>query len=776
MSNPIYISQLAFTTGEVSPDVSSRFDLDQYKSALLEAENVVIRPYGAVAKRQGSQYVGQVKYSDKPTRLFEFTTNTNNSFMLEFGDKYIRVWDFGIYTGIEIETPFDSEILYNLNCSQSGDVMFICSGKYPIQTLSRHSNTDWRFEAYKLTEQPYETINTDVDSTVLITGDTLTATNDMFTADMVNSVMQIEHFMKAVTTSEVGKVIKRTEFVWDSNGEHGHDVTTTEYTNIDYTTKQFSTDEDVSWKFTTHGTWSGTAYIKISNDKGKTWKDYRVYTSQNDYNVTDTGKIVPSAMLKIETDLKSGTINIDLSFMPYTNYGIVEIKEFIDSKHVKVNVLNGVVENEATSKWKLGSWSRGNGYPKLCTFYQDRFVVAATNKNPNYIWMSRTGDYPNFGVEKVEGTITDDSSITLPVINRKMYEIRHLVPANDLIILTSGNEWIVSGDKTITPTNCNLKTQTQRGALSCEPQFIGNRCVFVQERGGTVRDMGYSYESDNYTGQDLTLFVKTRVRGYLTITSAYAQDPDSIIYYIRNDGEINCLTYIPEQKVYGWSHWVTNGKYLYCESVSEGEQDSLYTLVERILNGQKVQCIERMVPLYSDDFNVFLDCYIEFKSDNQIDNINVPHLSGQKVQVVIDGKQQPDVVVPDDGLLQLNGSGNNIKIGLPFTSKIRVPSVEMQMQDGTLQGRVATVSRVVLRVYKSFGGKVGRTFDRMDDITLPPNELFTGDKPVILPKMGMNYSTDTSICIKHSDPFPFNLLSITRIVEIGGGLKDVPGL
>ena len=43
MSNPIYIHTI-FTTGEVSPDVSSRFDLEQYKSALLEAENVVIRP------------------------------------------------------------------------------------------------------------------------------------------------------------------------------------------------------------------------------------------------------------------------------------------------------------------------------------------------------------------------------------------------------------------------------------------------------------------------------------------------------------------------------------------------------------------------------------------------------------------------------------------------------------------------------------------------------------------------------------------------------------
>lgn len=771
MSNPLYISQLAFTTGEVSPDVSSRFDLEQYKSALLEAENVVIRPYGAVAKRQGSQYVGQVKYSDKPTRLFEFITNTNNSFMLEFGHLYIRVWRNGEYTNLEINTPFEDEIINDLNIIQSGDVMFICSGKYPIQTLSRYSDTDWRMSAYKLAEQPYDEINTDNGHTLTVNGDTITSTKDLFTQDMVGSVIQIAYYIEAVHTSKTGEAVEKK---YGAGRFSKYEKTV--HNNIDYNIERFSTDVELSWKFTTHGTWEGTVKIQISNNDGQTWKDYRTYTSKSDYNVTDSGKIEAGARLKYISDIQKGSVNCDLSILPFMQYGVVEITSIENGKTAKVNILNGIKEGEPSHKWKLGSWNRGSGYPKLCTFYQDRFVVAATNKKPNYIWMSRTGDYPNFGVEKVEGTITDDSAITLPVINRKMCEIRHLIPANDLIILTSGNEWIVSGDKTITPTNCNLKTQTQRGALSCEPQFIGNRCVFVQERGGTVRDMGYSYESDNYTGQDLTLFVKTRVRGYLTITSAYAQDPDSIIYYIRNDGEINCLTYIPEQKVYGWSHFVTNGKYLYCESVSEGEQDSLYTLVERTLQGKKVKCIERMVPLYSDGVNVFLDCYVEFKSSNAIDSINIPHLSGQTVQVVIDDKQQPDMVVPDDGLLQLNVSGSNIKIGLPFTSKIRIPSVEMQMQDGTLQGRVATVSRVVLRMYKSFGGKIGRTFDRMDDITLSPNELFTGDKPVILPKMGINYSTDTSICIKHSDPFPFNLLSITRIVEIGGGLRDVPGL
>lgn len=772
MSNPLYISQLAFTTGEVSPDVSSRFDLEQYKSALLEAENVVIRPYGAVAKRQGSQYVGQVKYSDKPTRLFEFTTNTNNSFMLEFGDKYIRVWDYGIYTGIEVTTPFTSDILFDLNCNQSGDVMFICSGKYPIQTLSRYSDTDWRMSTYKLTEQPYDEINTDNGHTLTVNGDTITSTKDLFTQDMVGSVIQIAYYVEAVHTKSAGEVVEKKV----KRYMQAQTIEKT-YNNINYNVGAFSTDTELSWKFTTHGTWEGTVKLQISNNDGQTWKDYRTYTSKNDYNVTDTGKIEAGARLKYVSDIKSGSVNCDLSIMPFTQYGIVEIKSVTDAKNAKVNVLNGIKEGEPSYQWKLGSWNRGRGYPKLCTFYQDRFVVAATDSKPNFIWFSRTGDYPNFGVEKVEGTITDDSAITLPVINRKMCEIRHLVPANDLIILTSGNEWIVRGDKTITPTNCNLKTQTQRGALSCEPQFIGNRCVFVQERGGTVRDMGYSYESDNYTGQDLTLFVKTLVKGHLAVTSAYAQDPDSIIYYVRDDGQLNCLTYIPEQKVYGWSHFVTNGKYRYVESVAEGEQDTIYFVVDRVINNKSVKCIERSIPLYTEDnSDVFLDCYVKVANSIKTDYINAPHLVGQMVDIVIDGQQMPSRVVPPTGVIKLDGKANVITVGLPYTTKIKIPSVEQQINDGTLQGRVATVSRVVLRMYKSFGGKVGRTFDRMDDITLPPNELFTGDKPVILPKMGINYSTDTSICIKHSDPFPFNLLSITRIVEIGGGLRDVPGL
>lgn len=770
---PMYIGQVAFTTGEVSPDVSSRFDLEQYKSALLLAENAVIRPYGAVARRQGSQFIGYAKHNDKPVRLFEFTTNKNQSFMLEFGDRYVRVWRNGVYTNVEVATPFEADIVGELNCIQSGDVMFICSGKYPIQTLSRYSDADWRLGAYKLTEQPYDEINTDNGHTLTVNGDTITSTKDLFTQDMVGSVIQIAYYVEAVHTKSAGEVVEKKV----RKNYYTPSYTEKTYNNINYNVGTFSTDTELSWKFTTHGTWEGTVKLQISNNDGQTWKDYRTYTSKNDYNVTDTGKIEAGARLKYISDIKGGSVNCDLSILPFTQYGIVEINSVTDAKNAKVNVLNGIKEGEPSHQWKLGSWNMGRGYPKLCTFYQDRFVVAATDSKPNFIWFSRTGDYPNFGVEKVGGTITDDSAITLPVINRKMYEIRHLVPANDLIVLTSGNEWIVDGSKTITPTNCYLKTQTQRGALKCEPQFIGNRCVFVQERGGTVRDMGYSYESDNYTGQDLTLFVKTLVKGHVAVTSAYAQDPDSIIYYVRDDGQLNCLTYIPEQKVYGWSHFVTNGKYRYVESVAEGEQDTIYFVVDRVINNKNVKCIERSIPLYTEDnSDVFLDCYVKVANSIKTDYINAPHLVGQMVDIVVDGQQMPSRVVPPTGVIKLDGKANVITVGLPYTTKIKIPSVEQQINDGTLQCRLVTITRVALRLYRSYGGSVGKTFDDVDDLILKPKSLFTGDTVIVLPKIATSVNTNTEICIKHSKPFPFNLLAVTREVEIGGGFPNVHGM
>lgn len=56
----IYILQPSFATGEISPDVASRVDLDKYQSALLQAKNVFIRPYGSAYRRPGTEFVADI--------------------------------------------------------------------------------------------------------------------------------------------------------------------------------------------------------------------------------------------------------------------------------------------------------------------------------------------------------------------------------------------------------------------------------------------------------------------------------------------------------------------------------------------------------------------------------------------------------------------------------------------------------------------------------------------------------------------------------------------
>ena len=77
--------------------------------------------------------------------------------------------------------------------------------------------------------------------------------------------------------------------------------------------------------------------------------------------------------------------------------------------------------------------------------------------------------------------------------------------------------------------------------------------------------------------------------------------PSSLFYNvnaIRNDGTLLILTFLKEQEFVGWSHYITNGAFNSVASVTEptdhaGTVDAVYTVVERIINGNSVQYIER---------------------------------------------------------------------------------------------------------------------------------------------------------------------------------------
>lgn len=920
----IYLIQPSFAAGEISPYVANRVDLDKYKSALLTAQNLVIRPFGGCYRRQGSEFIGKVKYDDKPTALVAFNAGIDDAYLLEVGYQYIRIWEDGKYTGIELSTPYDNAD--NLQFTQSADTMFICSGDYPIQCLQR-TTTGWTFKEYEITEPYYDsTVQTINKETSFTTPGTYTFT-PQFTgrydieitgaggggAGITTEQYEGKHHRKLyqaylggpggngetkkityiLTRGEtynitVGKGGKGGKSVYQerktdgdilksengTNGEEssfngktakgggggkarrkinqsedlktenyhgtakggapgncedvthnptqitdgkdgqngyvrvtfsgnnelkpsatsGNDVTITATkdtftpgminSHIKLTQQAENQSERIeikassiteetksirvrkAWKITTHGTWKGKVTVYHSDDN-KTWQEYRSYKSNNDQNFTESGTVTTPTWMKAvattDADNESGKLTVDFSRNPYSNDGTAKITEVVSSTEVKASVITDFANTDKTQVYALSSWNDDNGYPKMACFFQDRLVLAATKKEPYSIWMSRTGDYPNFGIEKVDGGVTDDSAIKADLITRNGFEILHLVPAKDLVILTTGNEWIIEGSSVITPAKINPRPQTMRGSNTCPPQHIGNRIVHVQRSGKTVRDLGYQYDADNYNGDDLTLLATHLTEGHKLVSSAYIQEPNSTLYYVRDDGVLLLLAFIKEQNVFAWSHHTTDGKYKKVTSIPNGASDILYVTVER---DGKIY-IERFNP--DMDAAVYMDSYITGSGSS----IDAPHLIGKTVQVLADGTRIQDRVVPENGLVAFGQSFSDITIGLAYETRIKQPGPDIGLKEGTMQARISKINTVVLRVEKSYGGHIGYTFhnEDMDELRYEDYEMLeTGDIVQQMPVADIGSNTKNHICIKHNEPFPFELNAIIREASIDGGI------
>lgn len=897
MRETIYLMQSSFATGEVSPEVASRIDMEKYQAALLQAENCYIRPYGAVYKRPGSIYCGMAKKNK--VRLIEFKSTVNHAFLLEVGEGYIRIWKDGKFTNQEIETPYKESELPKLRTCQSADIMYIASGTHPVMQLKHYSDTDWRLEEMAMNSQYFDeslTVDNKVsDQTWNKAGvygwDCPRSGNYLVTVagagggtggkggyliilgadggtggsgEVISKTVYLEEGKAySITVGAPGATGKDKETVGDHNlttggtgekggtssafgleaqggegGKGGYGVRKrvggkmkysyvrgdngVSYGNggaggnpgwvsvqsvdeptltvssvagevtINSDKSFFSSDmkgmwmkisQDIAsqtvtangamttdpisvgngWKIITHGTWTGEVKIQKSVDGGE-WKDFRIYKSNDDNNVSESGTVDEADNVRMRLVTTAG--KADLTSTAYTKSGIIQIETVNSATSATCLVKKVIGQAGKVDSYSFGAWNEKYGYPRTVGFFQDRLVFAGTKTQPYVLWMSKTGDYNNFSVEKVSGTVTDDSAICLSFISRQQAEIKHICPASDLFVLTDSNEWIVSGGSTVTPSKCTNKAQTFRGCTEVEPISIGSRLIYVQKRSQTVRDMAYSFETDSYDGMDLTLLAKHLLRGKAIVDAAYMQDPDSRLYFVRSDGEIICLAYINDQKVYAWSHIITKGKYLSVCTVAGEETDEVYIAVER--NGKTyIEKMETDKDSQEPKDYIMTDCSKVLTFDEPDDAASVDWITGT-VSVLADGKYFEDVEIKE-GTVTLPTKVSYMIIGYPYRMTIELPNVEIQAQNGTMQGRYKNVRTVSLRLMHTLGGSIGNGVGRNDTIKYEELSdqkifLYTGDKEITIPNQGVE--KNGRVIITSSDPYPFYLAALIRGVIV----------
>ena len=138
----------SFVSGELGAKLDGRTDFAKYSTGAKTLENFLIHPQGSATRRVGTKFIAEVKDSSKKTRLIPFEFSTVQTYILEFGDQYMRVYkDQGqVLSGgsaFEISTPYLEAELFDLKFAQSADVMYITHPSHDARKLARTGHTAW---------------------------------------------------------------------------------------------------------------------------------------------------------------------------------------------------------------------------------------------------------------------------------------------------------------------------------------------------------------------------------------------------------------------------------------------------------------------------------------------------------------------------------------------------------------------------------------------------------------------------------------------------------
>ncbi|MGL4680417.1 MAG: hypothetical protein ACRCWC_13675, partial [Plesiomonas shigelloides] len=281
-------------------------------------------------------------------------------------------------------------------------------------------------------------------------------------------------------------------------------------------------------------------------------------------------------------------------------------------KRLPDNVVSGT-----TYKWAIEAWGGDQGYPAATGYHDQRQVFGGTAGQPQTVWFSSVGGYTDFGTSL---PVLDDEAITFTLASREVNEIRHFLPLSELILLTSGAEWLIKGDQNgnLLPGAINVKAQGYGGAAYLPPIVVGSTALYVQDKGSQVRALGYSFEQDAFTGNDLTVLSSHLFQGHNLTDWAYQKIPFSCAWAVRDDGKLLGLTYLREQEVVGWHVHETDGYFESVASVSEGNEDAIYFVVRRTINGVTKRFVERLDSRFFTDVKecAFLDCSLAYDGRN----------------------------------------------------------------------------------------------------------------------------------------------------------------
>jgi hypothetical protein len=722
--------QKSFGGGEVTPEFWSRIDDTRYQSGLATCLNFMLKPQGPAENRPGTQFVREVKNSANATRVIPFTYSTIQTMVIEIGAGYFRFHTAGATLLYATPAAWVTATVFAVGDLRSnGGVNYYCTTAHTGGTFATDlAASKW----YAMPSNPniYEIPNT-------------YAAADLMDIHYVQSA----DVLTLVHTGYVPQELRRTSA-----------------TNWVFSTPAFASAQVAPTgvaAVATGGTGTNYSYIVTSVGELNTDESLQSSAGTCSGNVFATG-----AYNTITWSAAAGASRYFVYKKSGGLYGFVGQAtglSFVDD--------NIAADMSRTPPIAQTLFAATGDYPAAVSYFEQRRVFAGTLNKPQNIWMTKSGTESNMNYCL---PLRDDDSIQFRIAAREANTIRHVVPLSNLLLMTSGSEWRLTSvnSDAITPGSVSVSPQSYVGASMVQPVIIANNVVYVSARGGHLREMTYGYQANGYVSGDLCLRAPHLFDLYTIVDMAYRKAPYPVIWCVSSSGKLLGLTYIPEQQVGSWHQHNTDGTFESCCVVAEGQEDILYVVVNRTINGSQKRYIEflhtRQFATQADAF--FVDAGLTYSGASATVITGLSHLEGKTVNVLGDGAVMPQVVVTG-GQITLQNAVSKAQIGLPITADLQTLPLEFDIQ-GFGQGRQKNVNRAWLRVFNSGGIFVGPKFTALTEMKQRTHEAYgtapalkTDELPIdIKPTWGPN----GHLCIRQTAPLPLTIGGISLDVTVGG--------
>jgi len=590
--------QASFAAGEISPSMTGRLDTKDYANGLLRARNVVIKPQGSLERRPGTGFVGFTKDSAaKKSRLLAFRYGSGQNLVIEMGAGYFRFWqnaqliESSPGVAYEVANPYLESELFAVDYAQSYDVMSLAHPNHALRELRRLGPTSWTLTPATLTP-------------TLAAPAGLTVTprfGHLLAMSFPNGAILQLVTPGGVWTGGAGIThgLLAGDAVWaslnaDGTGTFGGSIAPGNYIIAEVVVSDAVNPPRVKLAYTADGslmtpTASTAGYIHRTS----------LSDAVESYKVTalhaDRSESLPSAAVSRNNQLSvEGSYNT-ISWSAVT--GAVRYRIYKDvggvfgliGETAALSIVDDNIEPDlGVTPPEADPVSYGN--PSAVTYFEQRRFLAFQQD----VIASRTGTDNDFTLRR---PTQDTDRLSFRVRSRSSSITQFMLPMSQLVMLTDEGAYRLTpiNDDAITPDSISVRPQSGIGARKVRPEIVNNVAVYVAARGSHLYELGWRSESQGYVSGDLSIRAPHLVDGFsitdLSLTRAPVQAP----WLVRSDGKFLGLTYVPEEGVGAWHrHDITDGTVESTVTVSEGEEDVLYLLTRRVINGVADRRIERI--------------------------------------------------------------------------------------------------------------------------------------------------------------------------------------